>query len=143
MPSEMIEAPMTGKIIEQLNSGIDEIDAIIISDYGKGLITTALIKGILAAAVRAAVPVVVDPQIGHFFEYKNVTSVTPNVKEAGAALGINIIDKKSLLDAGHKLLGMLECDSVLITRGDRGMSLFLKDGQEVNVSVLGHVGKGI
>ncbi|MBN2406436.1 MAG: D-glycero-beta-D-manno-heptose-7-phosphate kinase [Elusimicrobia bacterium] len=123
-----IDAGISSKIIKWAGGIIKEVDGIIISDYGKGLITTELISSITKMIEAKRIPVVVDPQIGHFFEYKNVTSITPNVKEAGAALKTEIDDEASLLESGRKLIGELNCDSVLITRGEHGMTLFLKDG---------------
>ncbi|MFW6134976.1 MAG: D-glycero-beta-D-manno-heptose-7-phosphate kinase [Elusimicrobiota bacterium] len=119
-----IDAGLVKKIIKWMDSLMGEIEGIIISDYGKGLITTELIDKICSTAFEKNIPVVVDPKVGHFFEYKEVTSITPNLKEIQQALNINIVDEKTLIQAGNKLLEALQCKSVLITRGEQGMSLF-------------------
>jgi len=130
---EELDGKYTERLIKKLDSEIKNIDGIIISDYGKGLITTKLIEGILSFSRKKDLPVVVDPQIGHFFEYKKVTSITPNIKEAGSALNMDITDSKTLMSAGEELLRQLECETVLITRGEEGMSLFYSDGYSEHI----------
>jgi len=102
---------------------LPKIKAIIISDYCKGLITRHLIKRLLKMA-GSKVFIAVDPKIGHFNYYKGVHLITPNLHEASAGSGINITDEKSLVSAGKTLMKKLDCGTVLITRGDEGMTLF-------------------
>lgn len=131
-----IPQKLGAKLINWIKAVIEKIDGIVISDYGKGLVTSGLIESILTIAQGKNIPVVVDPQVGHFFEYKNVTSITPNVKEAGEALKVNIVDENTLIDAGKRLLEELDCESVLITRGEHGMSLFTKDGSVKHIETV-------
>jgi D-beta-D-heptose 7-phosphate kinase/D-beta-D-heptose 1-phosphate adenosyltransferase len=70
--------------------------------------------------------VAVDPKVGHFHFYKNVSLITPNLMEASQGSGVDIRDEKSLLKAGKALVSRLGCKSVLITRSEDGMSLFKK-----------------
>ncbi len=121
-----ISGEVSDKIIESISSYFNEIDGVIISDYGKGFVTEKFIKKILKLASRRDIPVVVDPQVGHFFEYKGVTAVTPNTKEAREALKTEIKNKEQLISAGEKLLKKLACRTVIITRGEEGMSVFEK-----------------
>ncbi|MFH1414707.1 MAG: D-glycero-beta-D-manno-heptose-7-phosphate kinase [Elusimicrobiota bacterium] len=123
-----ISVDLAARIIGYINEIAQEIDGIIISDYGKGLVTSDLIECCIKNAKKRNIPVVVDPQAGHFFEYKDVTSITPNVKEAGEALKVDIVDEESLVNTGKRLLEELHAQSILVTRGEKGMSLFLKDG---------------
>lgn len=119
-----------GNILRELTNQIKKIlpeyDAVIISDYRKGVISLALIKEILKAAKPENKFVAVDPKTGHFHLYKNVSLITPNLKEAAEGSGIEITDEKSLIKAGNTLLKKLSCRGVLITRGEEGMSLFEK-----------------
>ncbi len=131
-----IEADIADGIIKWIGSIIENIDGVVISDYGKGLITTNLIELIIKSARIKDIPVVVDPQVGHFFEYKGVTSITPNQKEAGEALKMVISDEESLAEVGKRLLKELGSESILITRGEKGMALFLKDGRIMNIPTL-------
>ncbi len=118
------------KILNELKNIEQPPAGIIISDYGKGVVTRQVIKDLIKYAGRFNIPVVVDPQIGHFFEYKNVTAITPNQKEAGAALGRKIETEKEVIQAAEELLNRLNCDVVLITRGSKGMVLAQKDKKE-------------
>lgn len=109
-----------------LKKSLQEHDAIIISDYRKGVISPALIQAIVKHAKLKDAFIAVDPKVGHFHFYKNVSLITPNLMEASQGSGIEIKDDSSLLKAGKTLLNKLSCKSVLITRGEDGMSLFEK-----------------
>jgi rfaE bifunctional protein kinase chain/domain len=117
------------KIINFLLQNADEVDAIIISDYGKGLISKTLIKKIISVANDNKIYVTVDPYFDHFTYYKNVTVLTPNHNEAERGVGKPIKNEKSLEMAGKKILKNLNSDFLLITRGKDGMSLFEKNGK--------------
>ncbi len=104
------------------------LDAIIVSDYCKGVVTRGLVRDIVALAKKHKVVVSVDPKISHFGIYRGVTILTPNTKEASLGSKIDIDDEKSLIRAGKQLLGRLKCTAVLITRGEHGMSLFERGG---------------
>jgi len=101
--------------------------ALVISDYDKGAIGPALLGGLLADARRAGIPVVVDPKISHFSLYQPATILTPNQSEASRATGIAIRSDDGLERAGRAILDMLDTQAVLITRGEKGMSLFERD----------------
>jgi D-glycero-beta-D-manno-heptose-7-phosphate kinase len=131
---QYIDNRMTEQIMKYLNSVISKHDAIIISDYQKGMITQGLIRGILNnSKVKKKVKggngvfVAVDPKIGHFDFYKRVSLITPNIMEASSGSKVEIKDEKTLLKAGKTLMTMLGCKAVLITRGEQGMSLFEKN----------------
>ncbi len=94
----------------------------VLSDYSKGIITPELISVIKEAAGTR--PILVDPKVEHFKSYAGLTLLTPNCDEASLATGIEITDKQTLLKAGKAILNELGCESVLITRGESGMSLF-------------------
>jgi len=119
-------------ILDYIKSCLPQIKGIIISDYCKGLITTGLIKKIIALAGTKRF-VTVDPKIGHFNYYKGVSLITPNINEASFGTGIDISDEKTLLAAGKLLLKKLQCKAVMITRGDEGMSLFEKNGKVTHI----------
>ncbi|KJR41873.1 cytochrome C biogenesis protein CcdA [Candidatus Magnetoovum chiemensis] len=111
-------------ITDYIGRNIYKFDAVIISDYKKGVISRELIEFILDKAKERNVFVAVDPKVGHFHYYKGVSLITPNKKEAGEGSKIEINDLESLEKAGAKLLRELQCGAALITRGDEGMSLF-------------------
>jgi D-glycero-beta-D-manno-heptose-7-phosphate kinase len=99
-------------------------DALIVSDYQKGVVTPALTRAVLASARRRQVPVLVDPKVRHFPMYRRVTMVTPNQPETEQATGIRIRNEADLHRAGARILRLLGCEAALVTRGEHGMSLF-------------------
>ena len=124
---ENIERLSVGKanqIIGFVKNRIESIDALIIEDYGKGLITPYLLKHIISLAKRHKKIITVDPKVEHFSYYKGVTAITPNEKEASAGSGIKIATDKDVDKAGWSLLKKLKCEGVLITLGEKGMKLF-------------------
>jgi D-beta-D-heptose 7-phosphate kinase/D-beta-D-heptose 1-phosphate adenosyltransferase len=109
-------------------------NAVVVSDYGKGLLTTGLLAHALSAAREQGLIVCLDPKMRSFVHYQPVTVITPNNQEASEASGIPIEDDQSLTEAGRKLLGSIDTRAVLITRGEEGMALFTAgggDGAEV------------
>jgi D-beta-D-heptose 7-phosphate kinase/D-beta-D-heptose 1-phosphate adenosyltransferase len=120
-------------ILGFVNTKIKDIDAILISDYDKGVITNKLLEDVIPLAKKYNKPIIVDPKVEHFLDYKGVTIVTPNIKEASAATGISPINETSIRNMGQWLLTQLECDTVLITRGKDGMTLFENDGAVIHI----------
>ncbi|MCL5978696.1 MAG: D-glycero-beta-D-manno-heptose-7-phosphate kinase [Nitrospirae bacterium] len=119
-----LEGKSLAYLTDYIKKAIKKHDAVIISDYKKGVISSSLIKAVVKYAKPANTFVAVDPKVGHFHFYKNVSLITPNIMEASHGSGIEIKDEKSLLKAGKALLNRLACKSVLITRSEEGMSLF-------------------
>jgi len=110
-------------LVERLRGALEGARALLISDYGKGVIGSRVLAIALEEAGRRSIPVSVDPKETHFFQYKNVTTITPNVHEAGAALGRKLVTDEEVRSGGRELRERLDAESVLITRGERGMSL--------------------
>ncbi len=107
--------------------------AVVVSDYQKGVVTAGLMKRLLPLARRLRLPVLVDPKVGHFARYRRVTLVTPNQLEAEEATGQTIRSAADLLAVGRRLLSMLGCGAALITRGEHGMSLFERARPAVHI----------
>lgn len=116
------------KMIAYLLGELDKIVCLAISDYAKGVVTEKLLSVVLPAAIKAGIPIVVDPKVSHLSLYKGVTLITPNNLEASQASGIEIEDETTLSIAGKQLLDQTGAEAVLITRGEQGMSLFKRDG---------------
>ncbi len=117
---------ITDKIISYIKKNAACFDAVIIEDYGKGVVSPQLIKEVVSIAKKKKLIVTVDPKEEHFSYYKGVTCLTPNQHEAEKAIGIKITNEKTLFEVGKKFLRKLDCSSVLITRGENGMCLFEK-----------------
>jgi D-beta-D-heptose 7-phosphate kinase/D-beta-D-heptose 1-phosphate adenosyltransferase len=128
--SSEIEEDVQNDLFAKLREQINEISALVISDYGKGVITGNLLKQVIDLCLDNGVFVSVDPKDVHFKSYRKVSVITPNHHEAGFAYGVKIRDEETLFEAGKGLLSQLELESILITRGKDGMALFLKDGSE-------------
>lgn len=99
-------------------------DALIVSDYGKGVVHGSLLSSIADLARNDRLLCVVDPKKENYPRYQAPTLITPNKDEASDASGIDIRDEKSLIAAGEKLVRMWQAGAVLVTRGPDGMSLF-------------------
>ena len=128
-----ISAKICDRIIEFLETVIDEAHAIIFEDYNKGLITSRLIKKVLALAADKKKPVMVDPKFNHFFDYQGVAVIKPNRREAEEVLGLRMDSEEAVMKVGGKLLERLNCENVLLTLGEDGMYLFQKSGEVTHV----------
>ncbi|GAB4171804.1 MAG: D-glycero-beta-D-manno-heptose-7-phosphate kinase [Calditrichia bacterium] len=126
-----ISLDIESKIIQELENQIENLDAIVLEDYNKGVLTKSLIESVIRLAQEHDVIITVDPKFNHFFSYKNVTVFKPNKKETEAALQMSLNSREEIEYAGDKLLNMLQCRSVLITLGSKGMALFEKDKEPV------------
>lgn len=119
-----LEGPPLTDLLQRVKTLMHRGSAIVLEDYGKGVIQEALLREIVPLARQAGKIVTVDPKRDHFALYEGVTAITPNRQEAEIATGIRIADQKSLYEAGAVLLERLSCGAVLIKLGDRGMCLF-------------------
>ena len=117
------------KILDFIQRMQDGYDAIVVADYGKGVISVELMEGLRGLVLNSSAILAVDPKIGNFECYQNVDVITPNHHEAGAFCRMEIVDRESLVRAGKQMLSELNCRSVLITQGQDGMSLFENSGE--------------
>lgn len=125
---EPLPAAARARISERLTAALTDADAVILSDYGKGVVSGELLDDLLPDLARRGIPSAVDPKEEHFFRYRGVTVITPNLLEAAQAYGRRLSDEASLLEAGFALRERLDSKAVLITRGEEGMSLFTSEG---------------
>ncbi|HEY6952899.1 MAG TPA: D-glycero-beta-D-manno-heptose-7-phosphate kinase [Bacteroidota bacterium] len=116
------------KLLKTLEAQLDEIQGIILEDYNKGVLAKGLIGKIIELAKRKNKIVAVDPKFNNFFEYKGVTIFKPNKKETEEALGVRLSGEDSVRKAGKDLLSRLEAENVLLTMGEKGMTLFERNG---------------
>jgi D-beta-D-heptose 7-phosphate kinase/D-beta-D-heptose 1-phosphate adenosyltransferase len=118
------------ELLEALSKHIFSYDAILLSDYGKGVLTTTLTKDIIQLAKAHNKPVLVDPKGVDYSKYKGATLLTPNKKEASLATNIDIVDDTSLLAAGTKLKNEIELEYAIITLSEDGIAIF-DDSMEI------------
>ncbi len=128
-----LEPDIQRTVIERFLSVSDRVRALIVSDYGKGVITESLLEEIIGICNKRNIFVAVDPKETHFNNYRKVSVITPNHHEAGFAYGRRITTEKDLIEVGNGLLKRLEAKSILITRGADGMSLFQESAAPVHI----------
>jgi len=119
-----IEDASVEKILSSIKESIKEYDALILSDYGKGVLTEALCQGVIALANANGVKVLVDPKGSNFAKYRGAYLLTPNKKEAQLATGIDIDDEDSLKEALLQLKSECDLDISLITLSEDGIAIF-------------------
>jgi D-beta-D-heptose 7-phosphate kinase/D-beta-D-heptose 1-phosphate adenosyltransferase len=124
---------VSAEVADRLREAIADSDVLVVSDYGKGVVTGSVLPGAIELARSAGKVICVDPKESHFDSYVGVTALTPNQKEAGGAVGRRIRDDATLEEVGWELSRRLEAECVVITRGERGMSLFLRGGEHVHL----------
>ncbi|HEY4907704.1 MAG TPA: PfkB family carbohydrate kinase [Candidatus Acidoferrum sp.] len=121
---EALHPDTQGRLLRALSASLQKLDALILSDYDKGIITDDFADKVLGGAHKLKVPVFIGPKRSKLYAYRGAKAIVCNAKEAGQFLGQTLSDEKSFDDAGRKLLSHFGCEAVLITRGEKGMSLF-------------------
>ncbi|MEK9657921.1 MAG: D-glycero-beta-D-manno-heptose-7-phosphate kinase [bacterium] len=117
---------------ERVDSLLTEVEVVVLSDYGKGVITEAFCQSVIAAAKMRSIPVVVDPKGRSFDKYCGATVITPNFSEFSAVVGGCVETEEQLLAKGNDLCARCDLDALLVTRSEKGMSL-LQSGKKVDI----------
>lgn len=118
-----VEAAIVGRI-EQLS---ESADAILVSDYLKGAVSPAVATAAIIAARRRGIPLLIDPKVPHIDYYAGASVITPNHHEAQAVTHMRIRTNEEAIAAARKFRERARCDSVLVTRGEHGMTLLGPD----------------
>ncbi|HXJ03867.1 MAG TPA: bifunctional ADP-heptose synthase [Candidatus Acidoferrum sp.] len=111
------------KLLGILFSALKKLDALVLSDYDKGLITDDFADRVLSAAHQLKVPVFVKPKTSRLYAYRGARAIVCNAKEAGFFVTRSLGDEKSVEEAGRALLAHFGCSTVVITLGEKGMSV--------------------
>jgi len=119
-----LPAPLEYLLLRRSRRCLQNVDACILSDYEKGVVSPRLAERFISMARRAGKPVVVDPKGTNYAKYRGATVITPNLHEAQRALSREANDEADMLETGRLLLDVVEGSALLITRGAQGMSLF-------------------
>ena len=127
-----VDAQTEDRIIAAVKTALANAQALIISDYDKGVVTPRVLSEVLPAAY-GRMPVLIDPKIRNFDSYRPATLVTPNHHEALRLVNFEEDSDASLQTAARMIRARLGCDAVLITRGDRGMMLCEGERDPVHV----------
>ncbi len=119
--------------LDFLEARLDGIQAVVLSDYGKGVLSPAFLKKAISMAQARGLPVVVDPKGADYFQYAGASVITPNRKEAELAAGRSLERWQDLLEVGHRMRRDLSLEGLLITLGQEGMAWFPSQGPEVHI----------
>src|SRR5712691_2750129 len=122
------------KLVRRLLATLGRLDALVLSDYDKGLITDALADRILNACHRLGVPVFVEPKTSRLYAYRGARAIVCNTKAAGFFMTRTLSDEKSVEEAGWALLARFGCAGLVITRGEKGMNVF-EEGSSRSIHV--------
>lgn len=140
-----ITEELADRLLGKIETVLPELDGIIVEDYGKGLITAHLVRGLLELASQRDLIVTVDPKPGNPIEWKGADTVKPNRSEAFASAGIEDVHRgenvppqedEPLLEAGRKLLDQWECRHLMLTLGEQGMLVFSGDREPHHIRAL-------
>lgn len=128
-----IDAAEQEALLAYVASQLSQVQAVILSDYLKGVLAPELLAQIIKSCRQQQVPVIVDPKGADFSRYHGATLLTPNRREAEVAAGMTISDQASLLQVGSSLQKDLELEALVLTRSEEGMSVFAADGEVMHL----------
>ena len=112
-------------VIDSIDAVIDSIDAVVLEDYNKGLLSPAVIAHIITAAKARNIPVLVDPKLRNFFAFKECAVFKPNLSEMASSLGIVLPNNDPEVEEACRMLReKLQCETIIVTRSDKGMTLY-------------------
>jgi len=125
--SSKIPKTITKKIVISVNELLDNVDALIVSDYGKGLCTDSIVTESIKTCISNNVPIFIDPKGVKWHKYSSATYITPNVNETKDIVNMDLNNDNDFERAGRILLDEYNFGNCLITRGSYGMSLINND----------------
>jgi rfaE bifunctional protein kinase chain/domain len=121
---EPVAASVEEKLFRRLLASLKTLNALVLSDYDKGLITDAFADRVLSACHQLRVRVFVKPKTSRLYAYRGARVIVCNAREAGFFVTRSLQDEKSFEEAGRALLAHFGCSAVVITRGEKGLSIF-------------------
>lgn len=121
---EPLDAAVEKKLSGMIAGALANLDAVIVSDYDKGVVTDGLVERVLAACAKREIPALVKPKWSRLPVYRGAAAIVCNRKEAEFLVTRSLRDDAAIEDAGRRLLAHFACPAVVITRGEQGMSVF-------------------
>lgn len=125
---EDLSRPIEDRLLGWFRDRINNIDGVILQDYNKGVLTARLIKNIVAICRDHKIFVAVDPKFNNFFSFNRVDLFKPNMRETEQVLGVQIRSDDDLIQAAQAVFKRIGCRYIVITRGEKGMTLFPEPG---------------
>jgi len=125
---EFLHLELSARVLKKIKKAVDMVEGVIIEDYGKGMINSYLVGNLVKLCKKRKKVITVDPKENHFSYYEDVTALTPNLKEAEIAANMRLKSREEINLLGRVILDELKPQALLITLGEEGMRLFLKEG---------------
>lgn len=127
---DSISPALEAEIVQRAGKLLPSAAVVVISDYAKGVVTASLAANLISLCRREKKKLIVDPKGTDYTKYSGADILTPNLREAEMATGIKINGEDSLRRAGEILLEKIACEAVVITRGEKGVTL-IQPGTEI------------
>lgn len=112
------------ELLTRVRALVENVEAVVLSDYRKGVVSETIARSVIDAARAAGRPVIVDPKATDYSRYRGATLITPNAHDAGQAANVHIESEDDLLEAVRRLSASCDGAALLVTRGAAGMTLF-------------------
>jgi D-beta-D-heptose 7-phosphate kinase/D-beta-D-heptose 1-phosphate adenosyltransferase len=126
-------ADIEQKLIDAILPQLARADIVLLSDYAKGVLTARVIRNIIDAARKVGKPVIVDPKSANFAIYRGATLLTPNRKEFAEATRSRADTEKSIAEAAQDAMQLADCEAMLVTQSEHGMTLVARGGEAIHV----------
>jgi len=111
------------EILDLANKAMKSCGVMVLSDYGKGVLTPSGVENLIAVAAKAGRPVIVDPKGDNFTRYREASLITPNLRELAAATRMPVSSEEEIASAACTIIASCGVDAVLVTRSADGMTL--------------------
>lgn len=128
-----VSADVEAQLIEAVIAALPRVDIVLLSDYAKGVLTSHLIRSVIDAARKLGKRVIVDPKNANFAIYHGATMLTPNRKEFIEATRSTATTQAEIRAAAHDAITMADCDAMLVTQSEDGMTLISRSGDVMHV----------
>ncbi|MEE8556373.1 MAG: D-glycero-beta-D-manno-heptose-7-phosphate kinase [Myxococcota bacterium] len=125
---EPLSPSTAARLLGALLERVDQVDGVILQDYGKGVLSPEVLEGVMRQCSKARVPVFVDPKAEHWELYRGAELLKPNLREAEVVAGIRVRDESDVRRLGERVVERTGARTVAITRGEDGISLFYDGG---------------
>jgi D-beta-D-heptose 7-phosphate kinase / D-beta-D-heptose 1-phosphate adenosyltransferase len=121
------------KLIDAILPLLPRVGVVLLSDYAKGALTARVIRNVIDAARKLGKPVIVDPKSANFAIYRGATLLTPNRKEFAEATRSRADTEKNIALAAHDAMQLADCEAMLVTQSEHGMTLVPRTGEPIHV----------
>lgn len=124
----LMDEDIQQKVLQKALEKLKETNLVVLSDYGKGVLSATVIKTLIAKAREYNIPVIVDPKADDYSLYKDATVITPNLSEFQNAVGKPVYETDDIVEHARNLINENNFEHIIITRSKDGMTVVSKDG---------------